>query len=193
MDDHRHVVGLAAAIEGEAVAEGDAGFVEVIAMVGGDDDDGVVREAVALDGGEDFADAIVEFAGASVIERADLGDFLGWQGLPFRFEVGAADEGIDVEVHAVAVAALIGGIREHADIGFRAAVGEMVAGIEDVPEERFVLLGGGLQAPLDALGDDLGGDELGEGLGAEGKSDSPADCRNTSGTTKWAITTAWLM
>lgn len=70
-------VGLEAAVEGESVAEGDAGFVEVVAVVGGDDDDGVVAEAVLFEGVEDFGDAGVEEAGGAVVEGADLGDFLG--------------------------------------------------------------------------------------------------------------------
>ena len=83
MDDHWHAVGVVGAVEGEAVAERDAVFVEIVAMVGGDDDDGVVLELVACECGEDFCHAIVELAGAAVVERADLIDLRRWQGFPF--------------------------------------------------------------------------------------------------------------
>ena len=45
VDDHGDVIGLESAAEGEAVAEGDAGFVEVVSVIGGDDDDGVFVES----------------------------------------------------------------------------------------------------------------------------------------------------
>ena len=131
-------------------------------MVGGDDDDGVVLELVACECGEDFCHAIVELTGATVVERADLIDLRRRQGFPFRFEVGAADELIDVEVDAIAVGAAVGGIGEHAHIGFGAAVGQVIAGIEHMPEERFALRCHICEALFDAFGDHLRRDELRE-------------------------------
>ena len=50
---------------------------------------------------------------------------------------------VAIEVHAMLVRPLIGGIREHADVRLRAAIGEMIAGVENMPEKRLSVGGGG--------------------------------------------------
>ncbi len=149
-------------IECEAMAERDARFVEIVAMIGGDDDDGFTVELVAFECCQNLGNAVVELAGASVVERADLVDLCGRQGFPFGFEVGAADELVDIEVDTVAVGSSISGVGEHADIRFGAAVRQVVAGKEHMPEKWFALGCHAFEPLLDALGDDLWCHELGE-------------------------------
>lgn len=81
--DHRDVVCLAGTVEGEAVTEGDVWLVEVVAVIGVDDDDGAVGEVLFFEGRENFLHAVVEFAGAAVVEGANLGDVLGGKRVPF--------------------------------------------------------------------------------------------------------------
>ena len=91
-----------------------------------------------------------------------MSDFGWWEGGGFCREVGSADEGVDVDFDFVAVGAVVVGIGEEAAVGFRAAVFEVVAGVEDVPEEGFGFFGRVIEAFLDAAGDDFGSDEFGE-------------------------------
>ena len=105
-------------------------------MIAGDDDNRVVLQPVALERRQHPAHASVELPGAAVVERADLGYLGRRQGVPFGFQVGAADEGIDIEIHAIFVAAAVGGVAEEAAIWFLAAIRQMVTGKKHMPEKR---------------------------------------------------------
>ena len=133
---------------------------------------------LALMRGEDSPEAVVELAGAAVVERADLLDFLFRQGLPLGLEVGAADERVDVEVHAVAVGSLVVGIGEHAAVGF-ADCGRADGCRSRRRARRTASAGRRLgEALFDPAGDDFRCDELGEGLELRERSGSRPDCRN---------------
>ncbi len=135
------VIRLEAAVECKPVAEGDAFFVEVVAVIRSDEDDGVFGKAFAFECVENFPDVVVKLAGAAVVKVADLADFLFREGFPFVLEIGAADEGIDVEIDSIFVWSGVVRIGEHGGVWLGVAIREMVAGVEDVPEEWLTALG----------------------------------------------------
>ena len=120
-------------------------------MIRSDDDDGIMGQSIFLDRCENPAHAGVKLAGAAVVKRADLLHFLGRQGFPFGFQIGAADERIDVEINRGLIGAPIFRIAKHATIRLLGPIGKVVARVENVPKKRLPLVGGIGQSVLDPL------------------------------------------
>lgn len=68
--------GDAGAVIPEAVFSGDALFAEVPSVVGPEDDDGVVGEAIAIDGVHNFANLVIDEGGAGEIAAGEVHPFV---------------------------------------------------------------------------------------------------------------------
>lgn len=158
------MIGLIATVKTQAMTERGSRFVEIIAVIGVDDDDGVLVETVFFECLKNAFDAVIELARAAIVEGGNLLGVGGRELVPFVFEVGAADEFIDVKVHGCFVFSLVERIGKHAVVGLHGAIGEMIAGVENVAVKRLAGGGHGGDFFLDARGDDFWCDELSERL-----------------------------
>ena len=164
VDDEGNVIGLVAAVKAQTVAEGGSWLVEIIAVIGVDDDDGVLVEPMFFERLENAFDAVVELARAAIVEGGDLLRISRAELVPFIFEIGAADEFIDVEVYGCFVFPLVVRIGKHAVVGLYGAIGEVIAGEENVAIKSLASGCHGADFFLDARGDNFWGDELRKGL-----------------------------
>ena len=123
MHDQGDVVGLITAVKAQSVAERGTGLVEIIAVIRADNDDGAIGQTVFFQCRQDLGHTDIDLTRAAIVERGNLPSIRVLQLVPLVFQIGAADEFIDIKIHRSFVFPLIGWIGKHAVVGFDRAVG----------------------------------------------------------------------